>query len=61
MTISAETLTKIVTDLFFEAYTGPNHADTWFTNNEPGSGLFGTLQNVSAKDASSWKGVSHGL
>ena len=47
-----ETLTKIVAELFSEAYTGPNHAYTWFINNEPGSGLLGTLENVSAEDAS---------
>ena len=47
-----ETLTKILADLFSEAYTGPNHAYTWFINNEPGSGLLGTLENVSAEDAS---------
>ncbi|CAN5867918.1 hypothetical protein BH24DEI2_BH24DEI2_28830 [soil metagenome] len=51
--IPNETLTKILADLFAEAYTGPNHAYTWFINNEPGSGLLETLENVSAEDASS--------
>lgn len=51
--IPNETLTKILADLFAEAYTGPNHAHTWFINNEPGSGLLETLENVSAEDASS--------
>ena len=47
-----ETLSNILADLFSEAYTGPNHAYTWFIGNEPGSGLLGTLENVSAEDAS---------
>ena len=53
MTVSVKTLTTLVAELFSEAYTGPNHAYTWFIGNEPGSGLFGTLENVSADDASS--------
>ena len=40
-------------ELFSEAYTGPNHAHTWFIGNEPGSGILGTLGNVSAENASS--------
>ena len=40
-------------ELLSEAYSGPNHAYTWFISNEPGSGLLGTLENVSAEDASS--------
>ena len=40
-------------ELLSEAYTGPNHAYTWFISNEPGSGLLGTLENVSAENASS--------
>ncbi len=51
--IPNETLTTILAELFSEAYTGPNHAYTWFINNEPGSGLLGTLENVSAEEASS--------
>lgn len=39
-------------ELFREAYTGPNYLHTWFIGNEPGSGLFGTLEKLSAEDAS---------
>lgn len=39
-------------ELFSEAYTGPNHAYTWFIDNKPGSGLFGTLAPLSAEAAS---------
>jgi hypothetical protein len=39
-------------ELFSEAYTGPNHAYTWFIDNAPGSGLFGTLGALSAEEAS---------
>ncbi len=40
-------------ELLSEAYTGPTHAYTWFISNEPGSGILGTLENVSAENASS--------
>ena len=50
--IPNETLTKIIAELFSEAYTGPNHAYTWFIGNKPDSGLLGTLETVSAEDAS---------
>lgn len=39
-------------ELFSEAYTGPNRAYTWFTDNKPESGLFGTLETLNAEDAS---------
>ncbi len=51
MTLPVKTLTPIVAELFREAYTGPNHAYTWFIGNEPGSGTLGTLGHVSAEDA----------
>lgn len=52
MTVSVKTLTTLVAELFSEAYTGPNHAYTWFIGNEPGSGLLGTLDGVFAEEAS---------
>ena len=52
MTIPVKTLTKILAELFSEAYTGPNHGYTWFIGNRPDSGILGTLENVSAEDAS---------
>ena len=47
-----ETLRNVLLELFTEAYTGPNGPHTWFVDNKPGSGLFGTLDGVSAGDAS---------
>ena len=51
-TLTTKTLTKIIAELFSEAYTGPNHAYTWFISSEPDSGILGTLQSVGAEDAS---------
>lgn len=47
-----ETLRNVLLELFKEAYTGPNGPHTWFIDNRPGSGLLGTLEGVSAEDAS---------
>ncbi len=47
-----EAFKESLLELLSEAYTGPNHAYTWFIGNEPGSGLFGTLDGLSAEDAS---------
>ena len=52
MTLPVKTLTTIVAELFSEAYTGPNHAYTWFISSEPGSGILGTLEHVGAEEAS---------
>lgn len=42
-----------VSALFTEAFEGPpDAAHTWFTDNEPGSGLFGTLDRLTAAEAS---------
>lgn len=43
---------NVLLELFQEAYTGPNGPYTWFIDNRPDSGLFGTLEQVSAEDAS---------
>jgi hypothetical protein len=45
-------LRETLLELFSEAYTGPTHDYTWFIDNAPGSGLFGTLSSLSAKQAS---------
>ena len=45
-------LRSVLLELFAEAYTGPNGPNTWFIDNRPGSGLFGTLDGLSAGDAS---------
>lgn len=47
-----EAFKESLLELLSEAYTGPNHAYTWFIGNEPGSGLFGTLEKLSAEAAS---------
>ena len=39
-------------NLFAEAYSGPQHSYTWFIDNQPGSGLLGTLERISAEKAS---------
>ena len=39
-------------ELFSEAYSGPNHAHTWFIGNEADSRLLGTLAGLSAEAAS---------
>ena len=47
-----EAFRESLLELLSEAYTGPNHAYTWLIGNEPGSGLLGTLQKLSAEEAS---------
>lgn len=47
-----EVFEESLLELLSEAYTGPNHAHTWFIGNKPGSGLFGTLDALSAEAAS---------
>lgn len=47
-----DVLRNVLLELFQEAYTGPNGPNTWFIDNRPESGLFGTLGGVSAEDAS---------
>jgi hypothetical protein len=58
MNIPVDVFRDTLLELLSEAYTGPNHAHTWFIGNEPGSGLFGTLEGLSAEDAS--RVQSHG-
>lgn len=50
--LRTDVLRNILLELFKEAYTGPTGPNTWFTDNRPESGLFGTLEQVSAEDAS---------
>lgn len=50
--LKTDVLRNVLLELFTEAYTGPNGPNTWFIDNRPGSGLFGTLDRVSAEDAS---------
>jgi len=50
--IQKETFVQVVTELFSEAYEGPQHAYTWFVDNDPGAGLLGTLARLPAEAAS---------
>lgn len=51
--IDTKTLTNAVLALFDEAYVGPANAEMpWFTDNEPDTGILGTLKGVSAAGAS---------
>jgi hypothetical protein len=50
--ISNETFRKVLLELFSEAYDGPSHSYTWFIDNAPKSGILGTLENLTAAQAS---------
>ncbi|GAA5345587.1 hypothetical protein [Planifilum fimeticola] len=39
-------------EIMKEAFEGPPGSGSWFTESKPDSGLFGTLKNLSAEDAS---------
>ena len=46
-------LTESIITLLTEAYPGPpDHAATWFIDNEPDSGILGILRDVTADEAS---------
>jgi len=52
-TLATATLIQSIVNLLTEAYAGPpDPRSTWFIDNEPDSGLLGTLANVSAVEAS---------
>lgn len=50
--IPNETFRKVLLELFSEAYDGPSKPYTWFIDNAPKSGLLGTLEDVTSKEAS---------
>lgn len=53
MPIEEKTLGAMLTALIREAYDGPDDPRmTWFADNENGSGLLGTLERLSAAEAS---------
>lgn len=53
MELETALLTTILRTLTVEAYVGPeNPKMTWFVDNEPGCGLLGTLNGLSAAEAS---------
>jgi hypothetical protein len=52
-TIPVSILTQALSALLTEAYDGPpDPHSTWFIDNEPDSGILGTLKSVSAAEAS---------
>lgn len=52
MDIPIDVFRTVLLELFSEAYTGPNHAYTWFIDNKPDAGLLGTFSGLSAEAAS---------
>ncbi len=52
-TIPISTFISTINTLLTEVYEGPpNPKETWFIDNEPDSGILGTLKNVTAAEAS---------
>jgi hypothetical protein len=52
-TLSVRVVLNSVVVLLTEAYAGPpDPSSTWFIDNEPDSGIFGILANVTASEAS---------
>lgn len=52
-TMDIDRFRKAVLDLFAEAYQGPAEEWTWFvTHGDPNAGLFGTLAQLTAEEAS---------
>ncbi len=52
-TMNIDRFRQAVLDLFAEAYEGPAEAWTWFvTYGDPNAGLFGTLAQLTAREAS---------
>ncbi|MBD0331418.1 MAG: hypothetical protein ICV66_02075 [Chitinophagaceae bacterium] len=45
-------LTQAVIDLLTSCFEGPEHAGSWITDPDPKSGIFGTLEGITAKMAS---------
>ncbi|TCZ80735.1 hypothetical protein E0485_00080 [Paenibacillus albiflavus] len=43
---------QAVRTLLRETFEGPEKNASWYTESKPGSGLFGTLEKISAEDAS---------
>jgi hypothetical protein len=57
-TIEKKGLIDAILALFDEAHVGPTGKGTWFIDNDPGSGLMGTLEGLDAARASKplWEG-----
>ena len=50
--INSELLSRGISLLLTEAYAGPSGNGSWFTDEDPDSGILGTLEKLSAADAS---------
>jgi hypothetical protein len=42
----------IIIEFLVEVYDGPSHQYTWFINNEPDSGILGTIKKLKPEEAS---------
>jgi len=47
-----EGINDIIVEFLGEAYDGPSHPYTWFINNDPESGILGTIKKLKAEEAS---------
>jgi hypothetical protein len=47
-----EEINEVIIEFLIEVYNGPNHPYTWFINNEPDSGLLGTIKKLKPEEAS---------
>jgi len=45
-------INSIISEFLEEAYDGPKNLSTWFINNEPNSGLLGTISTINSDEAS---------
>ncbi|MGD0805659.1 MAG: hypothetical protein ABSA11_16480 [Candidatus Bathyarchaeia archaeon] len=47
-----EEIRNIIIEFLIEVYNGPSHQYTWFINNEPDSGILGTINKLKPEEAS---------
>jgi hypothetical protein len=47
-----EEIRDIIIEFLVEVYNGPSHQYTWFINNEPDSGILGTIKKLKPVEAS---------
>jgi hypothetical protein len=47
-----ERINGVIIEFLSEAYDGPRHPYTWFINNDPESGILGTIKKLKAEEAS---------
>ena len=47
-----ERINGVIIEFLSEAYDGPSHPHTWFINNDPESGILGTVKKLKAEEAS---------